>query len=306
VVLVGATDGVGTKLKVAFECDDHRGVGVDLVAMCVNDLIVCGAEPLFFLDYFATGRLSVGTAATVVESIARGCLQAQCGLVGGETAEMPGMYAAGEYDLGGFAVGAVRKRDLLPNAWRAGMQVACGDVLLALRSSGVHANGFALVRDLVARAGLAWQAPAPFATEPAGQTLGAALLVPTKIYVAAMLPLLQRGGLVKALAHITGGGLPENLPRVLPADVAAEVDLASVSPLPPVFKWLQQQSNLPPHELTKTFNCGVGMVVVVAAAQAAEVQGLLAAHGEAARVIGRLVPRATGNAPQVVLLGELQ
>ena len=227
---------MGTKLKVAFDCVDHRGVGIDLVAMCVNDLIVCGAEPLFFLDYFATGHLSLDTTATVVESIANGCAQAKCGLVGGETAEMPSMYADGEYDLGGFAVGAVRKRDLLPNTWQPGMQVASGDVLLALASSGVHSNGFSLVRKLVNMSGLKWDDPAPFATTPQGLTLGEALLTPTKIYVAALMPLLKRSGLVKALAHITGGGLPENIPRVLPSDLAAEVNLDSLSPLPPVFQ----------------------------------------------------------------------
>ena len=297
---------MGTKLKVAFDCVDHRGVGIDLVAMCVNDLIVCGAEPLFFLDYFATGHLSLDTTATVVESIANGCAQAKCGLVGGETAEMPSMYADGEYDLGGFAVGAVRKRDLLPNTWQPGMQVASGDVLLALASSGVHSNGFSLVRKLVNMSGLKWDDPAPFATTPQGLTLGEALLTPTKIYVAALMPLLKRSGLVKALAHITGGGLPENIPRVLPSDLAAEVNLDSLSPLPPVFQWLQQASNLSPYELTKTFNCGVGMVVVVSAELAEEATSTLAANGETARMIGRLIPRASEDAPQVTLLGELK
>jgi len=296
-ILVGATDGVGTKLKLAQQLGIHSGVGVDLVAMCVNDLIVQGAEPLFFLDYYATGKLSVGEAASVVEGIAEGCKQANCGLIGGETAEMPSMYPAGEYDLAGFSVGAVRRSALLP------LKLAVGDVLLGLSSSGVHSNGFSLVRKVVEKEGLALTAPAPF--EAAGQTLGQALLTPTKIYVRCLMPLIKAGK-IKALSHITGGGLTENIPRVLGEDQAVTVDpVAAGWALPPVFKWLKDAGNLPQAELVRTFNCGIGMVVMVAPGDAGEVTEALKAAGEAVFNLGAVVARESAEAPQVVLRSEL-
>jgi phosphoribosylformylglycinamidine cyclo-ligase len=308
VILVGATDGVGTKLKVAQIADEHRFVGIDLVAMCVNDLLVQGAEPLFFLDYFATGKLSVDQTASIVEGIAEGCRRSNCGLMGGETAEMPSMYKDGEYDLGGFSVGAVRRNQLLPRPDEAGMAVAAGDAVLGLPSSGVHSNGFSLVRKLVERAGVSYADPAPWATTPPGQSLGEALLTPTKIYVRALMPLLRGDPtLIKAMAHITGGGLPENIPRVLPDALAVTVDLAAIAPtMPPVFGWLQAQSQLPKEEMTKTFNCGVGMVIVVAADRKDEALSLLAAQGESPMVLGAVVAKAAAEDPSVVLNGELQ
>eukprot|EP00617_Octactis_speculum_P019210 CAMPEP_0185772532 /NCGR_PEP_ID=MMETSP1174-20130828/69536_1 /TAXON_ID=35687 /ORGANISM="Dictyocha speculum, Strain CCMP1381" /LENGTH=1073 /DNA_ID=CAMNT_0028458865 /DNA_START=324 /DNA_END=3545 /DNA_ORIENTATION=+ len=296
-VLVGATDGVGTKLKVAFAAGVHNHVGVDLVAMCVNDLIVTGAEPLFFLDYFATGKLSIDATATIVEGIAEGCRQSMCGLIGGETAEMPTMYDDGEYDLGGFAVGAVKKPDILPNAKNP---VAVADVVFGLSSSGVHSNGFSLVRRVVSTAGLAYSDPAPFDST---QTLADALLTPTRIYVKLLMPLI-RAGLIKAMAHITGGGLPENIPRVLGPDVAVEIDLGSWK-LPPVFSWLQSETNLEAEELTKTFNCGIGMVLVVSPEHESEVLRLLSEERETPINLGRVAARSTSDAPQVVLSGVL-
>lgn len=279
-VLVSTTDGVGTKLKLAIEAGVHDTVGIDLVAMCVNDLVVQGAEPLFFLDYFATGRLRVEQARAVIAGIAEGCRQAGCALVGGETAEMPGMYAAEDYDLAGFAVGAAERGSLLPQG------VAVGDVLLGLGSSGVHSNGFSLVRRIVAAGAtnLDWSSPAPF--EAGGRTLGKALLEPTRIYVRALLA-LHRAGLLKAAAHITGGGLPGNLPRVLPEGVDAAID-ATAWPVPPVFAWLARTGNVAADEMLRVFNCGIGMVSVVAAGKAAEAQAMLEEAGESVHRIGVL------------------
>ncbi|MBW8269667.1 phosphoribosylformylglycinamidine cyclo-ligase [Caldovatus aquaticus] len=277
-VLVSSTDGVGTKLRLAIEAGRHDTVGVDLVAMCVNDIVVQGAEPLFFLDYFATGRLRVAQARAVIAGIAEGCRQAGCALVGGETAEMPGMYAAEDYDLAGFAVGAAERDRLLPRS-----DLAPGDAVLGLASSGVHSNGFSLVRRVLARAGLPPGAPAPFA--PAA-TVADALLAPTRIYVRALLA-LHRRGLVKAAAHITGGGLPGNLPRVLPAGIEAVLD-AAAWPVPPVFAWLAEAGDIAPGEMLRVFNCGIGMAVVVAEADRAEAIRLLEAEGERVFAIGRL------------------
>ena len=276
-VLVASTDGVGTKLRVAIEAGRHDTVGIDLVAMCVNDLVVQGAEPLFFLDYFATGKLRLGPAQAVIGGIAEGCRQAGCALVGGETAEMPGMYAAEDYDLAGFAVGAAERNSLLPKG------VVAGDVLIGLGSSGVHSNGFSLVRRIVTRSGLSWDAPAPFAP---GESLGTALLAPTRIYVKALLG-LHRAGLLKAAAHITGGGLPGNLPRVLPAGLTALID-AKAFPVPPVFGWLARAGDVATDEMLRVFNCGLGMVVVVAPQAAEQALAHLAEAGEAAWCIGRL------------------
>ncbi len=277
-VLVAATDGVGTKLRVAIEAGRHDTIGIDLVAMCVNDLIVQGAEPLFFLDYFATGQLDVAAAAAVVAGIAEGCRQAGCALVGGETAEMPGMYAAGDYDLAGFAVGAAERGALLPAA------VAAGDVVLGIAASGVHSNGFSLVRRIVAASGLGWDAPAPF--EP-GTSLGEVLLRPTRIYVRALLA-GHRAGLLRAAAHVTGGGLPGNVPRVLPPSLRAVIRLPAP---PPVFQWLARAGDVKPAEMLRVFNCGIGMVVVVRPDDAAAAVALLARHGESVAPIGRLEPR---------------
>jgi phosphoribosylformylglycinamidine cyclo-ligase len=275
-VLVAATDGVGTKLRIAIETGMVGTVGVDLVAMCVNDLVCQGAEPLFFLDYFATGALDVPSAARVVEGIAAGCLQAGCALVGGETAEMPGMYHGGDFDLAGFAVGAMERGGALP----AG--VAEGDVLLGLASSGVHSNGFSLVRRVADTAGLGWEAPSPFGHG----TLGEALLEPTRIYVRPALAALRAGGL-HGLAHITGGGLTENLPRVLPDGLGAEIDLNAWE-LPAVFGWLRATAGIADSEMLKTFNCGIGLVAVVAAARADALAALLAEAGERVAVIGQV------------------
>ncbi|MFA5900390.1 MAG: phosphoribosylformylglycinamidine cyclo-ligase [Hyphomicrobium sp.] len=284
-VLVSATDGVGTKLKIAIDTGQHATIGIDLVAMCVNDLVVQGAEPLFFLDYFACGKLELETASAVIGGIADGCRQAGCALIGGETAEMPGMYQPGDYDLAGFAVGAVERGEILPRS-----DFAVGDVLVGLASSGVHSNGYSLVRRLVQESGLAWDAPAPF--EP-DSSLAAALLAPTRIYVKPLLAAIEAAGgahgAVKALAHITGGGLTENVPRVLPETVAARIDLGSF-PAPPVFDWLARTGRLSDAEMLKTFNCGIGMVLVVAGAEAEGVVRSLQEAGEAPYVIGAIVP----------------
>jgi phosphoribosylformylglycinamidine cyclo-ligase len=292
-LLVSTTDGVGTKLKLADELKNHRTIGIDLVAMCVNDLIVQGATPLFFLDYYATGKLNVATAADVIAGIAEGCTQAGCALVGGETAEMPGMYAGEEYDLAGFSVGAVARANLLPQN-----DIGAGDVLLGIGSSGVHSNGYSLVRKLVGDSGADLAAPAPFSTGYA--TLGDALLTPTRIYVKSLLPLIQAGS-IKALAHITGGGLTENLPRVLPKGVNATINLAAWK-LPPVFAWMQEVGNISSEELLRTFNCGLGMIAVVRAAQAEEVTAALTALGETVVTIGSL---STDGAARVSYTGAL-
>lgn len=276
-LLVAANDGVGTKLKLAIDHDRHDHVGIDLVAMCVNDLIVQGAEPLFFLDYFATGRLSVEAAARVIEGIARGCAEAGAALIGGETAEMPGMYAAGDFDLAGFAVGAMERGTALP----AG--VAEGDVLLGLAASGVHSNGFSLVRKVAERAGLGWGDSCPW---DAGQSLGQALLVPTRIYVRPALAAIRAGG-VHALAHVTGGGITENLPRVLPEGLGAAVD-PEAWPRPGVFGWLAQAGGIDPAEMLRAFNCGIGMILVVAPERAAALAALLEGTGERVVPLGHV------------------
>ncbi|MFV0332675.1 MAG: phosphoribosylformylglycinamidine cyclo-ligase [Tropicimonas sp.] len=279
-VLVAATDGVGTKLRIAIDTGHVAGVGIDLVAMCVNDLVCQGAEPLFFLDYFACGALDVERAAQVVEGIAEGCRQSGSALIGGETAEMPGMYEREDFDLAGFSVGAMERGAALP----AG--VAEGDVLLGLASSGVHSNGYSLVRRIVGLQGLSWDSPAPFAE----MTLGEALLAPTRIYVKPALAAIGAGG-VHGLAHITGGGLTENLPRVLPEGLGCAVDLSAWS-LPPVFHWLREAGGLETGELLKTFNAGIGMVLVVAPERADAIATLLEKQGEAVFRIGEVVAGA--------------
>lgn len=273
-ILVAATDGVGTKLRIAIDTGVVDTIGIDLVAMCVNDLVCQGAEPLFFLDYFATGKLEVAQAATIIEGIAEGCAQSGCALIGGETAEMPGMYAKDDFDLAGFAVGAMERGADLP----AG--VVAGDVLLGLGSNGVHSNGYSFVRKVVELSGLGWDAAAPFSEG----TLGQALLAPTRLYVKQALAAIRAGG-VHALAHITGGGLTENLPRVLPEGLGATIDLSAWQ-LPPVFRWLAETANMAEPELLKTFNCGIGMICVVSADRAAALQALLEAAGETVTVIG--------------------
>jgi len=273
-ILVAATDGVGTKLRIAIDTGLVDTIGIDLVAMCVNDLVCQGAEPLFFLDYFATGKLDVDTAARIVGGIADGCEAAGAALVGGETAEMPGMYAAEDFDLAGFAVGAMERGEALPRG------VGPGDVLLGLASDGVHSNGYSLVRRIVERSGLAWDAAAPFGAGP----LGPALLAPTRVYVKSAMAAVRAGG-VHALAHITGGGLTENLPRVLPDGCGAEIDLAAWS-LPGVFGWLMSEGGLAEAEMLKTFNCGIGMIAVVEAARAEEIASLFMGAGETVQVIG--------------------
>ncbi|HYN39554.1 MAG TPA: phosphoribosylformylglycinamidine cyclo-ligase [Rhodospirillales bacterium] len=291
-LLVASTDGVGTKLKVAIACDRHGTVGIDLVAMCVNDLVVQGAQPLFFLDYYATGRLSIEQGRTILGGIAAGCREAGCALIGGETAEMPGLYASGDYDLAGFAVGAVERDRLL-----TGGGVADGNMVLGLASSGLHSNGFSLVRRIVADTGLDWWADAPFdRTQP----LAEALLTPTRIYVASCLAAHAAGGL-KALAHITGGGLVENIPRVLPEGLGCALD-AGCWPLPPVFAWLARTGGITADELARTFNCGIGMVAVVAAERAAAVASILEQAGERVFAIGRIEPHA-GDGPRVRIAG---
>ena len=279
-ILVAANDGVGTKVKIAYESGRNGEVGIDLVAMCVNDLVVQGAEPLFFLDYYATGRLDPEVAAGVVAGIAEGCRQAGCALIGGETAEMPGIYAGRAYDLAGFAVGAAERGTLLPRA------VAAGDAIFGLRSSGLHSNGFSLVRKVVALTGLGWDAPAPFAVE---KTLAEALLVPTRIYVKLLLAALKRSQGIRALAHITGGGFIDNLPRVLPDGLGCVLDLAAV-PVPPVFRWLARQGGMLPAEMARTFNCGIGMAVVAARHEAAAVEAVFAELGESLVRLGEVVP----------------
>ncbi len=276
-VLVAATDGVGTKLKIAIETGLVGTVGIDLVAMCVNDLICQGAEPLFFLDYFATGRLEVDQAAAVIEGIAAGCREAGCALIGGETAEMPGMYAGGDFDLAGFAVGAMERGRHLPR------DVAEGDLLIGLASSGVHSNGYSLVRKVVEAAGLAWDAPSPFG----GGALAEALLTPTRIYVAAARAAIAAGG-VHGLAHITGGGITDNLPRILPEGLGARIDLSTIQP-PPVFGWLRAGGGMAEAEMLRTFNCGVGLILAVAPDRIAPVEAALSAAGETPRRIGTVI-----------------
>ena len=285
-ILVAANDGVGTKLKIAIETGKHDTVGIDLVAMCVNDLIVQGAEPLFFLDYFATGKLDLEAAANVIKGIAEGCKQANCALIGGETAEMPGMYADQDYDLAGFSVGAAERGTLLPR------QVGAGDKLIGLASSGVHSNGFSLVRRILESNGLSFADAAPF-TE--GKSIGEALLEPTRIYVKSIMQCLKETNGIRALAHITGGGFPENIPRILPDDLAAHLDLAAIVP-PAVFGWLQTLGGVANTEMLRTFNCGIGMIVVTDAPSEEAVITALRAAGEEPIQLGHLAARDGGDA----------
>ncbi len=294
-ILVAANDGAGTKVKIAIETGRHDTIGVDLVAMCVNDIVVQGAEPLFFLDYFACGALDAEVAARVVKGIADGCREAGCALIGGETAEMPGLYAAQDYDLAGFSVGAAERGTLLPRD-----DVTAGDVLLGLASSGIHSNGYSLVRKVVANAGLGWDTPAPF--DPS-RSLGEALLTPTRIYVKSCLAATRETGTVKALAHITGGGFPDNIPRILPKTLGVRLDLARVRVLP-VFRWLAKAGGIAEAEMLRTFNCGIGIMVVAAPADRVAVTAALAKHGEQVVQLGEIVALAEGGA-RVTYSGHL-
>jgi phosphoribosylformylglycinamidine cyclo-ligase len=293
-VLVAANDGVGTKVKIAIETGRHDTIGIDLVAMSVNDLVVQGAEPLFFLDYYACGKLEPEVGAAVVAGISIGCREAGCALIGGETAEMPGLYAGDDYDLAGFAVGAVERGEVLPRG-----DIAEGDVILGLASSGVHSNGFSLVRKVVAKTGLPWTVPAPFA--PA-QSLGDAILTPTRIYVKSCLAAIRETKAVKGFAHITGGGFPDNIPRVLPKGLGARIDLTKVV-VPPVFKWLAAEGGIAQNEMLRTFNCGIGMIVAVAPKDAVAVADAFARAGEKVVTLGNVVRAA--EEPRVVYDGTL-
>ena len=284
-ILVSGTDGVGTKLKTAFAANRHDTIGIDLVAMCVNDVLVTGAEPLFFLDYFATGKLDVAAARVILQGVAEACRATGCALIGGETAEMPGMYHDKDYDLAGFAVGAAERGTLLPRA-----DLAAGDALVAIASSGVHSNGFSLVRRIVEISGIDWYLPAPFDLH---RTLSGALLTPTRIYVKPILSALKAGIGIKALAHITGGGFIDNIPRVLPDSIAAHIDLSAVS-VPKVFGWLARVGGMGETEMLRTFNCGVGMICAIAPEDAERLVEHLDAQGEKAAVIGKLTER-TGD-----------
>jgi phosphoribosylformylglycinamidine cyclo-ligase len=279
-LLVASNDGVGTKVKLAIDANRHENIGIDLVAMCVNDLVVQGAEPLFFLDYFATGKLVPEHAAKVVEGIAKGCKEAGCALIGGETAEMPGLYAGEDYDLAGFSVGAVERDALLPRP-----DVKAGDILIGLPSSGVHSNGYSLVRRIVDKSGVKLDAKAPF---DASQTLGEALLAPTRIYVKPVLSAIKATPGIKALAHITGGGFVDNIPRVLPDNCAAKVDLSRI-PVLPVFKWLAKEGGVAELEMLRTFNCGIGLILAVDAAKVSDVESAMRAAGENPIRIGEIV-----------------
>jgi phosphoribosylformylglycinamidine cyclo-ligase len=287
-VLVSGTDGVGTKLKLAFELNKHDTVGIDLVAMSVNDILVQGAEPLFFLDYFACGKLEVGTAAAVIKGIAEGCEQSGCALVGGETAEMPGMYPAGEYDLAGFAVGCVDKEAIIN-----GTTIAAGDVVLGLASSGAHSNGYSLIRKLIASSGI------DFESDFHGKKFKDVVMAPTRIYVKPLLQLIAAMP-IKGMAHITGGGITENIPRVLPAGLTAEIKQGSWA-MPPLFDWLKAQGNIVDSEMYKTFNCGIGMAVIVAKEHAAAAQTLLKDAGETVYAIGVIRAQAEGEAATIVI-----
>lgn len=285
-ILVAANDGVGTKLKIAIEANNHSTIGIDLVAMCVNDLIVQGAEPLFFLDYFATGKLDVAQGAAIVSGIVEGCRQAGCALIGGETAEMPSMYAATDYDLAGFAVGAAERDALLPRG-----NLSSGDVVLGLASHGAHSNGFSLIRHLIANKGLKWNDNAPFLPE---KSLSEVFLIPTRIYVKSVLAALRGAPGIKALAHITGGGFSENIPRILPATLAAKINLGALPPLA-LFQWLYEEGNIKQAEMLRTFNCGIGMVVITAAEEAARICEIFHQYGETVIEIGTLCPRLQKN-----------
>ena len=293
-VLVAANDGVGTKVRIAIDSGVHDTIGVDLVAMCVNDIVVQGAEPLFFLDYFATGRLDPAIGAEVVKGVAAGCVEAGCALIGGETAEMPGLYADRDYDLAGFAVGAAERGRLLP---RAGLKV--GDAVFGLPSSGLHSNGFSLVRRIVGLSGLAWQAPAPF--EPS-RSLAQALLTPTRLYVKPLLKAIAACDAIMALAHITGGGFVDNLPRVLPDHLAVALDLGAFAP-PAVFGWLAEVGGVDAAEMLRTFNCGIGMVAFVAAERSAEAARALGDNGLSPIRLGEIV---ANEGARVVLGGSLK
>jgi phosphoribosylformylglycinamidine cyclo-ligase len=294
-VLVAANDGVGTKVKIAIETGLHATIGIDLVAMSVNDLVVQGAEPLFFLDYFATGKLVPEIGAEVVKGIAEGCKQAGCALIGGETAEMPGVYHGDDYDLAGFAVGAAERGAILPRD-----DIRAGDVVLGIASSGVHSNGYSLVRKIVSRSKIKWSAPAPFAK---GKKLGQAVLTPTRIYVKSCLAAIRETKAVKALAHITGGGFPDNIPRVLPKNVGARIDIGRIA-VPPVFKWLAKAGDIAENEMLRTFNCGIGMIAVVEPRAADRVIGILKREGENVVRLGELVAAAKGK-PRVTYTGRL-
>jgi phosphoribosylformylglycinamidine cyclo-ligase len=287
-ILVSGTDGVGTKLKLAFELNKHDTVGIDLVAMSVNDILVQGAEPLFFLDYFACGKLEVGVAAQVIKGIAQGCEQAGCALVGGETAEMPGMYPAGEYDLAGFAVGCVEKTAIID-----GTQIQVGDVLLGLASSGAHSNGYSLVRKLISMSGIEMDA------DFHGRPFKDVVMAPTRIYVKPILQLLEKIN-IKGMAHITGGGITENVPRVLPTGLTAEVQASSWE-MPPLFQWMQQVGNIAADEMYRTFNCGIGMVLIVSAEDADVAAKFLREQGETVWKIGKMRAQGVGEAPTVVV-----
>ncbi|MCZ2328202.1 phosphoribosylformylglycinamidine cyclo-ligase [Bartonella sp. F02] len=279
-ILVASNDGVGTKLKIAIEVGIHNSIGIDLVAMCVNDLIVQGAEPLFFLDYFATGKLDAEQGVSIISGIAKGCQQAGAALIGGETAEMPGMYAEGDYDLAGFAVGAAERSTLLPSP-----NLVEGDIILGLHSSGIHSNGFSLVRRIVEQNNLKWDQPAPFNPQI---NLGESLLIPTKIYVKSLLPIIRNDIGIKALAHITGGGFSENIPRVLPSSLCAEINLSAIN-IPPVFSWIAKQGGVTTTEMLRTFNCGIGMIVIVAQNSAETILKELETQGETAILLGTLI-----------------
>jgi phosphoribosylformylglycinamidine cyclo-ligase len=295
-VLVAATDGVGTKVKIAIETGAHDTIGIDLVAMSVNDLVVQGAEPLFFLDYFACGKLDPKVGAAVVAGVAEGCRQAGCALIGGETAEMPGVYRGDDYDLAGFAVGAVERDAILPRS-----DVRAGDVVLGIASSGIHSNGFSLVRKVVAKSKLTWRAPAPFDKKT---KLGKAVLAPTRIYVKSCLAAIRETKAIKALAHITGGGFPDNIPRVLPIGLGARIDLARV-PVLPVFRWLAQTGRIAEIEMLRTFNCGIGMIAVVEPRKADAVAAVLTREGETVVRFGDVIAVAKGK-PRVTYSGHLR
>lgn len=293
-VLVAATDGVGTKLKVAVETGRHDTIGIDLVAMSVNDLIVQGAEPLFFLDYYACGKLEPAIGAAVVAGISAGCRESGCALIGGETAEMPGVYDGKDYDLAGFAVGAVERDEVLPKT-----DIAEDDIIIGLASSGLHSNGYSLARKVVEKTGLPWTESAPFAPK---QSLGEAILTPTRIYVKSCLAAIRETKAVKGLAHITGGGFPDNIPRVLPKELGARIDLANV-PVKPVFKWLARNGNIAQNEMLRTFNCGIGMIAIVSPAKASAVTAALTRTGETVVTLGK-VSRTSGE-ERVVYDGKL-
>ena len=280
-VLVAATDGVGTKVKIAIDTGRHETIGIDLVAMSVNDLVVQGAEPLFFLDYFACSKLDPEVGAKVVAGIAEGCRLSGCALIGGETAEMPGLYQSGDYDLAGFAVGAAERGTILPRS-----DIAAGDTVIGLASSGIHSNGFSLARKVVERSGLSWDAPAPF--DPS-RSLGEAMIVPTRLYVKSCLAAIRKTGAVKALAHITGGGFPDNIPRALPKTLGVHLDLSKVAVLP-VFQWMAQTGDIAEPEMLRTFNCGIGMIAIVSPGEAEAVMATLIEHGESVVQLGEVVP----------------